>query len=68
ISGSKELAVSELPWPVLIDPVSLSLMNITWGAVQDFFEAVRSTLEPEAFIALLKATRRRFHPDKWPVR
>ena len=47
---------------------SLSIDDIDWQAVEDFFMQVKVMLNDAEYKVLVEKTHRRFHPDKWRSR
>lgn len=45
------LAFERVPWPVLMNPLTLSVEDIDWSAVEAFFGAVRPSMRSQDFKA-----------------
>ncbi|THU77443.1 hypothetical protein K435DRAFT_702327, partial [Dendrothele bispora CBS 962.96] len=67
-SSDDPLTFDEIPWPVLHSPKKLSINDITWRSVEDFFNYVRSSQEQEDYKKIVYASRLQFHTDKWVSR
>ena len=65
---TQPLTFESVPWPVLCSPHSLSIDDIDWQAVEDFFMQVKLMLNDAEYKVLVEKTHRRFHPDKWRSR
>ena len=64
--------LDQIPWPVLFKP-GYSIERIDWESVEKFFEAAERLMLPrpngrEMWKEFLKASTRRFHPDRWRAR
>ncbi|KAF8893331.1 hypothetical protein BD779DRAFT_1467705 [Infundibulicybe gibba] len=57
-----------VPWPVLQSPVSFSVEDVDWTAVEQFFEAVRPHMRSQDYKIFVEKSHRRFHPDRWRSR
>lgn len=62
------LTVDAIPWPVLQSPSTFAVEDVTWQAVEEFFEAFRSKMRTQDFKNLVEKSHRRFHPDRWRSR
>ncbi|THV05040.1 hypothetical protein K435DRAFT_826551 [Dendrothele bispora CBS 962.96] len=67
-STSNPLSFEEVPWPVLKNPGSLSVEDIDWASVEQFFEHAKYTFRGQEYKTLVEKTQRRFHPDRWRSR
>ena len=57
-----------IPWPILESPANLTFDNITWQAVEKFFNAAKKLLSPDDFRRFVHQASMRFHPDRWHSR
>lgn len=57
-----------IPWPVLSSPISLSIEDVSWAAVENFFAAVQSHMRPQDYKTFVEKSHKRFHPDRWRSR
>ncbi|KAJ4483421.1 hypothetical protein J3R30DRAFT_3284694 [Lentinula aciculospora] len=57
-----------IPWPLLIPPAKMSVEDVDWNAVENFFDAVRPHMRSQDFKAFVEKSQRRFHPDRWRSR
>ncbi|KAL0957228.1 hypothetical protein HGRIS_001042 [Hohenbuehelia grisea] len=62
------LTFKDVPWPVLISPMILTMQDITWGAVEMFFAAAKNHMLVQDYRRLVRTCHRRFHPDRWHAR
>ncbi|KAJ7084397.1 hypothetical protein B0H15DRAFT_784281 [Mycena belliarum] len=67
-SQDEPLTFDAVPWPVLHSPVSFSVEDVDWAAVEGFFAAVKPHLRSQDFISFVEKSHRRFHPDRWRSR
>ncbi|KAJ7462319.1 hypothetical protein B0H11DRAFT_2160178 [Mycena galericulata] len=67
-SQDDPLTFDVVPWPVLHSPVSFSVEDIDWAAVEGFFTAVKSHMRSQDFVSFVEKSHRRFHPDRWRSR
>ncbi|KAA1472913.1 hypothetical protein DENSPDRAFT_839305 [Dentipellis sp. KUC8613] len=67
-TSAAPLAFEAVPWPVLHSPLSLTVQDIDWSAVEQFFEAVRPHMRPQDYRMFVQQSHRRFHPDRWSSR
>ena len=56
--------VSDVPWPVLKKPESISPKDVNDTEIEYFLEKLKASTKSE-FPVHLKEMRIRFHPDKW---
>ncbi|KAE9382948.1 hypothetical protein BT96DRAFT_758435, partial [Gymnopus androsaceus JB14] len=64
-SSREPLLFSLVPWPVLTSPAGLSVQDINWNNVEQFFTAIRLSMRPQEFEAFVEKSHRRFHPNRW---
>ncbi|KAJ7647326.1 hypothetical protein FB45DRAFT_998488 [Roridomyces roridus] len=57
-----------VPWPVLHSPVSFTVEDIDWAAVEGFFNAIKPHMRSQDFVSFVEKSHRRFHPDRWRSR
>ncbi|PCH43759.1 hypothetical protein WOLCODRAFT_26169 [Wolfiporia cocos MD-104 SS10] len=57
-----------VPWPVLNSPVTLTVEDVDWAAVENFFQTVRRTMRGQDYKLFVEKSHRRFHPDRWRAR
>jgi hypothetical protein len=62
------LTFADVPWPVLHKPAGLTVEDVDWTAVEEFFEAVRPFMGLLEYKALMEKSHKRFHPDRWRSR
>lgn len=62
------LAADAVPWPVLQSPSSFTVEDVTWQAVEQFFDAFKPKMRTQDFKMLVEKSQRRFHPDRWRSR
>lgn len=67
-SSSEPLTFDSVPWPTLISPVTLTIEDVEWATVENFFESVRSHMACNEYKVLVEKSHRRFHPDRWSSR
>jgi hypothetical protein len=67
-SACEPLAVDVVPWPVLQSPVTFSVEDVNWGAVEKFFQEVKGFMRPQDYKTFVEKSHRRFHPDRWRSR
>jgi hypothetical protein len=67
-SPNEPLTFDDIPWPVLHSPVSFTIEDIDWGAVEKFFEAVKGHMRIQDYKDFVQLSHRRFHPDRWRAR
>ncbi|KAJ6586933.1 hypothetical protein DFH09DRAFT_1141997 [Mycena vulgaris] len=67
-SQDDPLTFDAVPWPVLHSPVSFSVEDVDWAAVEGFFAAVKPHMRSQDFISFVEKSHRRFHPDRWRSR
>jgi hypothetical protein len=67
-SEGQPLTFENIPWPVLNNPLTLDVGDITWDNVEAFFALAKLTHEPEKYKKFLETIHRLFHPDKWRAR
>uniref|UniRef100_A0A0W0G5N8 Uncharacterized protein n=1 Tax=Moniliophthora roreri TaxID=221103 RepID=A0A0W0G5N8_MONRR len=67
-SDTQPLTFASIPWPVLMNPFSLTPKDVQWSDVEKFFEALRRQTDPKTYQTLLTKTQRLFHPDRWSGR
>lgn len=59
------LSFHSVPWPMLVDPRSSSVSDITWETVEEFLSMAEKQMTEEQFNRLLVTSQRRFHDDRW---
>lgn len=57
-----------IPWPILASPMTMSVEDVDWAAVEKFFAAVQPTMRSQDFKTFVEKSHRRFHPDRWRSR
>lgn len=57
-----------IPWPMLTRPGTFFVEDITWQAVEKFFECARYYNTTSQFRDLVEKAHKRFHPDRWRSR
>ncbi|KAF7792399.1 hypothetical protein EIP86_003436 [Pleurotus ostreatoroseus] len=57
-----------IPWPVLHRPSKLSVEDIDWQAVEQFFDAVKKHMRSQDYKEFVERSHKRFHPDRWRAR
>jgi hypothetical protein len=62
------LTFADVPWPVLHKPAGLTVEDVDWTAVEEFFEAVRLLMGLLEYQVLVEKSHKRFHPDRWRSR
>lgn len=62
------LSFDMVPWPVLNSPVTMSVEDVDWAAVEKFFDAVKPHMRLQDFKTFVEKSHRRFHPDRWRSR
>uniref|UniRef100_A0A0W0FGR6 Uncharacterized protein n=1 Tax=Moniliophthora roreri TaxID=221103 RepID=A0A0W0FGR6_MONRR len=67
-SDEEPLTFDTVPWPVLKHPASLSVEDVDWSAVENFFQGVQPHMKSQDFRDLIEKSHRRFHPDRWRAR
>ena len=67
-SACEPLTVDIVPWPVLQSPVTLTVEDVSWAAVENFFREVRRLMRPQDYKTFVEKSHRRFHPDRWRSR
>ncbi|KAK7472563.1 hypothetical protein VKT23_000678 [Stygiomarasmius scandens] len=67
-SATEPLSFEDVPWPVLMNPASLSVEDIQWASVEQFFEHAKFQIRGQEFKTLVEKSQRRFHPDRWRSR
>jgi hypothetical protein len=67
-SEGQPLTFENIPWPVLNNPLTLDVGDITWDNVEAFFALAKLTHEPEKYKKFVETIHRLFHPDKWRAR
>ncbi|KAK7045605.1 hypothetical protein VNI00_007438 [Paramarasmius palmivorus] len=67
-SVDEPLAFEVIPWPILKNPASLSVEDIEWSAVENFFQSVQPHMKSQDFKDFVEKSHRRFHPDRWRAR
>lgn len=67
-SVDKPLTLCAVPWPVFTSPNRLRFQNITFTAVEAFFQRFRREVGAQEYQDVIQATHRTFHPDKWKSR
>ncbi|KAJ7096313.1 hypothetical protein C8R44DRAFT_644127 [Mycena epipterygia] len=67
-SQDDPLTFDAVPWPVLHSPVSFSVEDVDWAAVEAFFAAVKPHMRSQDFVSFVEKSHRRFHPDRWRSR
>ncbi|RDB16791.1 hypothetical protein Hypma_002622 [Hypsizygus marmoreus] len=67
-SPQEPLTADAVPWPVLQSPRTFTMEDVTWQAVEEFFEVVKSKMRSQDFKTLVEKSHRRFHPDRWRSR
>lgn len=67
-SAAEPLTSDAVPWPVLQSPVTFSVEDVDWAAVEKFFEAVKPHMRSQDFKIFVEKSHRRFHPDRWRSR
>lgn len=67
-SVCEPLTVDVVPWPVLQSPVTFSVEDVNWAAVEKFFQEVRGLMRPQDYKTFVEKSHRRFHPDRWRSR
>ncbi|KZT26725.1 hypothetical protein NEOLEDRAFT_1131729 [Neolentinus lepideus HHB14362 ss-1] len=64
-SDGEPLTFDAIPWPVLHSPVSFTVEDIDWSAVEKFFAEVRHHMRMQDYKEFVEKSHRRFHPDRW---
>ncbi|EEB97317.1 hypothetical protein MPER_03393 [Moniliophthora perniciosa FA553] len=64
-SDEEPLTFDTVPWPILKHPASLSVEDVDWSAVENFFQGVQPHMKSQEFLDLVEKSHRRFHPDRW---
>ncbi|KAJ7703189.1 hypothetical protein B0H17DRAFT_1042133 [Mycena rosella] len=67
-SPDDPLTFDAVPWPVLHSPVSFSVEDVDWAAVEGFYAAVKPHMRSQDFVSFVEKSHRRFHPDRWRSR
>ena len=67
-SAWNPLTVDAVPWPVLQSPMTFSVADVTWQAVEEFFKVFQLEMTLQDFKILVEKSHRRFHPDRWRSR
>jgi hypothetical protein len=67
-SVCEPLTVDIVPWPVLQSPINFSVEDVTWGAVEKFFQEAKDLMRPQDYKMFVEKSHRRFHPDRWRSR
>ncbi|KAJ6625635.1 hypothetical protein B0H10DRAFT_1782845 [Mycena sp. CBHHK59/15] len=67
-SPNDPLTFDAVPWPILHSPVSFSVEDVDWAAVESFFAAVKSHMRSQDYVSFVEKSHRRFHPDRWRSR
>ncbi|KAJ7497305.1 hypothetical protein FB451DRAFT_1335525 [Mycena latifolia] len=67
-SQDDPLTFDAVPWPVLHSPVSFSVEDVDWAAVEGFFAAIKPHMRSQDFVSFVEKSHRRFHPDRWRSR
>lgn len=67
-SAAQPLTFESVPWPLARLPLTMSLDDIEWGAVEQFFGEVRRRVGEAEYRGVVERAHRRFHPDKWRAR
>ncbi|KAF7298391.1 hypothetical protein MKEN_01363800 [Mycena kentingensis (nom. inval.)] len=63
-SEAQPLTKGSVPWPVLTDPTTLRVGDITWESVERFC----NELDSAEYKSVVERLHRMFHPDKWKAR
>ncbi|KAF9533747.1 hypothetical protein CPB83DRAFT_735697, partial [Crepidotus variabilis] len=64
-SASLPLKFSNIPWPTLRKPQHIRGEDIDCTSTEAFFKALKATVSSQDYQAIVKQSRRRFHPDRW---
>lgn len=67
-SAAQPLTFESVPWPLARLPLTMSLDDIEWAAVEQFFGEVRRRVGEAEYRSVVERAHRRFHPDKWRAR
>ncbi|KAF9462552.1 hypothetical protein BDZ94DRAFT_1298515 [Collybia nuda] len=67
-SEEMPLTFENVPWPVLEDPMTLGVDDITWDSVEAFFVYAKTTQGVDRYKKFIETIHRLFHPDKWRAR
>jgi flagellar biosynthesis GTPase FlhF len=67
-SLDEPLAFDVVPWPILQSPMSFTVEDVDWGAVERFFEAMKPHMRAQDYNTFVEKSQRRFHPDRWRSR
>ena len=67
-SPENPLTFTMVPWPVLHKPAILTIEDVDWSAVEEFFKAIQMHMRTQDYKALVEKSHRRFHPDRWRAR
>ena len=67
-SDSQPLVFESVPWPLLTPPHKLTLEDVEWAAVEEFFTAAKLVVPTDEYKTFVEKAHRRFHPDKWRAR
>jgi hypothetical protein len=59
------LLFKEVPWPLLANPLTIAVEDVSWEAVEAFFTAAKGFLRHQEYTHLLDRSAKRFHPDRW---
>jgi hypothetical protein len=62
------LTADIVPWPVLQSPLTFSVEDVNWFAVEKFFYEVKGLMRPQDYKCFVEKSHRRFHPDRWRSR
>lgn len=67
-STAHPLTFESVPWPIARLPLNMTLDDIEWGAVEQFFGEVQHRVGEAEYRGVVEKAHRRFHPDKWRAR
>lgn len=67
-SPSQPITFYDIPWPVLKQPSQLTVEDIDWNAVEQFFTNVKEHMRSQDYNVFVEKSHRRFHPDRWRAR
>ncbi|KZT43658.1 hypothetical protein SISSUDRAFT_1040138 [Sistotremastrum suecicum HHB10207 ss-3] len=64
-AADRPISFSDIPWPILHNPSTLSVNQIDWDSVENFFQHVQTIVSTNEYKNIIRKCRIRFHPDKW---
>jgi hypothetical protein len=67
-SDSQPLTFESVPWPLLRTPTNLTVEDVDWSSVEEFFSTAKTVISKFDYKIMLEKAQRRFHPDKWRSR